>query len=86
MTTFRFSAKVSREGTIKIPNGTELSDKEVEVVISPKVDTRENNPEKYDAIDFLEEWSGVLKGKLDNDSTDENIMKIKYDYLMEKHK
>lgn len=58
MQTFRFSTKVSKEGTIRLPSNSKLDNKEVEVTIVTKdkvVKDRDITPEL-----FIEEWAGFL--------------------------
>jgi hypothetical protein len=78
MTTFRFSAKVSREGTIKIPNGTELSDKEVEVYLVQKENNSSSMKKDGKGVKFVKKWAGFLK--------DVHHDEAKHNYLMEKYK
>ena len=75
MKAYRFTTKVSAQGTIQIPYSSSLFDEEVEVVILPKSKPQEG---KINAMEFVEKWKGFLAG---ND-TDQ----LKYEYLSEKYK
>lgn len=75
MEAYKFKAKVSENGTIVVPDGFDIKNKEVEVIILDEV--IQNAPKKK-MKDFLDKFSGVLEG-IDPD-------KAKYDYLMDKHK
>ncbi|HET7360504.1 MAG TPA: hypothetical protein VFI78_01075 [Salinimicrobium sp.] len=75
MSAFKFKTKISENGTIQVPLGSSLYNKEVEIIIVPKQTKREK---EFKATDFVNKWAGFL-----NDS---NVDDIKYDYLMEKYK
>ena len=75
MEAYKFKTKVSENGTIIVPDVFNFKNKEVEVTIIGE--TAQNEP-KRSMKDFLDKFSGVLKG-VDPD-------KAKYDYLMDKHK
>ncbi len=75
MKTLRFSTKISKSGTIHIPDNSSLIDKEVDLIITTK--TRRTRG-KMRAKEFVEKWAGFLYPLENNDS--------KYDYLMEKYK
>jgi len=75
MKTFRFTARVSQEGTIQIPNNAKLIDKEVEIIMVPKSPQQKN---KMGASKFIDKWAGFLT----NSDTD----KSKFDYLTDKYK
>ncbi|TCD10224.1 hypothetical protein EZ449_10400 [Pedobacter frigidisoli] len=75
MEAYKFKAKVSENGTIVVPDGFDVKNKEVEVIILDEVNL--GRPKK-NMKEFLDKFSGVLEG-IDPD-------KAKYDYLMEKHK
>ncbi|GGH17554.1 hypothetical protein [Pedobacter zeae] len=75
MEAYKFKAKVSENGTIIVPEGFDVKNKEVEVIILDEV--IQHTPKKS-MKEFLDKFSGVLEG-IDPD-------KAKYDYLMDKHK
>lgn len=73
MEAHKFKTKVSKNGTIIIPESFGVKNKEVEVIILEDV----ANPERKSMKAFLERYSGILK-EVDPD-------KAKWDYLKEKH-
>jgi hypothetical protein len=75
MEAYKFKTKVSENGTISVPEGFDVKNKEVEVII---LNEATKNTPKKNMKEFLEKFSGILEG-IDPD-------KAKYDYLMEKHK
>ncbi|KIA92193.1 hypothetical protein OC25_18090 [Pedobacter kyungheensis] len=75
MEAYKFKTKVSEDGTISVPEGFDVKNKEVEVIILNE--TTKNTPKK-NMREFLDKFSGILEG-IDPD-------KAKYDYLMDKHK
>lgn len=77
MGVLKFTAKISENGTIQIPNHTSLSNQEVEIIIMPKSKKMKKSKNK-EAAKFIEEWAGFLK-KSDTEQS-------KYDYLTEKYK
>lgn len=74
MKTLRFRTKVSKAGTIRLPKDAALNDKEVDVIIIPKV---KRIGKTLKATDFVEKWKGFLYPMESNDS--------KFDYRMEKN-
>lgn len=60
---------------IQVPISPSLYDKEVEIIIVPKLTKKKN---KLKATDFVNKWAGFLN----NSDTDSS----KYDYLAEKYK
>lgn len=75
MEAYKFKTKVSENGTISVPEGFDVKNKEVEVIILNEV---VQNAPKKSMKEFLDKFSGILEG-IDPD-------KAKYDYLMDKHK
>ena len=57
MKTYRFTTKISKQGTIQVPYSSSLSDDEVEVIILPKSRPQEG---KIKAMEFVEKWKGFL--------------------------
>jgi len=75
MEAYKFKTKVSENGTISVPEGFDVKNKEVEVII---LNEATKNTPKKNMREFLDKFSGILEG-IDPD-------KAKYDYLMDKHK
>jgi hypothetical protein len=75
MKAYKFITKISGNGTIQIPYSPYLFDKEVEIIIVPKL--KKKNKETK-AAEFVKKWAGFLK--------DTDIDNSKYDYLTEKYK
>ena len=77
MTTFKFKTKISGEGTIKVPDQTDLHNQEVEVTLRIKepADNNQNNVNR-----FLDKWTGFLKYSKNDTHGD-----AKYEYLMDKY-
>lgn len=68
---YKYDTKISKTGEIKLPLNIKLFDKEVEIIIVPKQETKLSS--KPSTSDFLNKWSGfLLKGDSD---------KSKYQYL-----
>ena len=82
MNAYKFNARVSGAGTITLPFDSHLYNTDVEVFIVPAY---RNSIEKssYSANDFISKWRGCVKG-MENIS-DEELDRIKYDYLKQKH-
>jgi hypothetical protein len=51
-----FLTKVSKDGTIQVPEFLHLENQEVEIRISKQI------PPKKNALDFVSKWKGILKG------------------------
>lgn len=77
METLRFSATISKEGTIKLPAFSHLSGKTVEIIVLLKENKRGKRKE-FKASDFVDKWAGVLKSK--------DIEDNKLSYLLDKYK
>jgi hypothetical protein len=75
METLRFRTRISKAGTIQLPENSSLIDKEVDVIIMPK--TRRVR-KTLKAKEFVEKWAGFLYPIESKDS--------KFDYLMRKYK
>jgi hypothetical protein len=80
MQAYKFDTTISKEGTITIPFEPVLFNRDAEVIIIPKKKTIRNK-KKYSASDFLKDWTGILEN-MPEEKTD----KIKYEYLIQKHK
>lgn len=75
MRAYKFITKISKNGMIKIPFNPALYNKEVEIIIVPKMT---KHIKGLKATDFVSKWAGFLN--------DPNIDDRKYDYLTEKYK
>ena len=75
MKPLRFRTKISKSGTIHLPENALLANKEVDVIIMPK---KKHFKKSLKAKNFVEKWAGVLHPLENNNS--------KFDYLMEKYK
>jgi hypothetical protein len=75
MTTYRFKARVSKKGIIRVPVGSHLLDKDVEVVL---VKHDDGSSKDVSAASFIDKWAGFLP---DTDPGD-----ARYNYLAEKYK
>lgn len=75
MKAYRFTTKVSAQGTIQIPYSSSLFDEEVEVVILPKSKPQEG---KIKPMEFVEKWKGFL--------ADHDTDQLRHEYLSEKYK
>ena len=75
MRAFKFNTRISEDGTIHLPFTPSLFNKEVELIIVPKL---EKKSIKKAGKAFVEKWAGFLKSN-DTDAS-------KFDYLSEKYK
>ena len=75
MKTYRFRTKVSQTGTIQVPESAYLHDKEVEVILVPRL---KEISEKTEAKDFVTKWAGFLHSS--------DVNRSRYEYLSEKYK
>lgn len=67
MRAYKFITKISEDGTIRVPFYPDIYDKEVEIIIVPKLAKKKK---EHKATDFVNRWAGFL-----NDS---NIDDIKF--------
>ncbi|QPH41364.1 hypothetical protein [Pedobacter endophyticus] len=74
MGTYKFRAKVSENGTIVVPDGFDVKNKEVEVIL---LDEAAPDAPKKSMKEFLDKYAGILKG-VDADQA-------KWEYLKKKH-
>ncbi|GGE52832.1 hypothetical protein EV200_102337 [Pedobacter psychrotolerans] len=74
MEAYKFKTKVSENGTIVVPDGFDVKNKEVEVIILDEV---VSFPKKMTGAEFVEKFAGVIQN-IDAD-------KAKWAYLKEKH-
>lgn len=75
MIAYKFITKISKTGTIQLPDNPALFNKEVEVIVLSRELKTINKPS---VKEFFDKWGGFLK--------DANIENSKYEYLMEKYK
>ncbi len=75
MKIFKFDTKISSNGTIQIPFTPSLFNKDVEIIIVPKI--RKKNRRAVGKA-FVEKWAGFLKNN--------NADLSKYDYLSKKYR
>lgn len=75
MKIFKFNTKISSNGTIQIPFTPSLFDKDVEIIIVPKI--RKMN-RRATGQAFVNKWAGFL--------INNNADLSKYDYLSEKYR
>jgi hypothetical protein len=80
MQAYRFNITISENGTISLPFVPALYGTDAELIIVPK-EIEAKQEELYTMSDFLKEWSGAFA-----DLKDEDLDKVKYDYLTEKYK
>ena len=75
METIRFTTRISKSGTIRVPKDSLLIDKDVEVYIKPakKIENKQNK-----AMDFVIKWAGFM--------SDIDVDSAKFEHIMEKHK
>ena len=73
----RFTATVSKEGTIQLPEGAVPEGTTVEVVLNPTVEESEN---KITAMEFVEKFRGFLKG-----AENEHLDDARYQRILNKH-
>jgi hypothetical protein len=58
MKALKFITKISKSGSIQVPFDNSLYDKEVEVIIKPRVRRQKI---ELSASDFVNKWAGFLK-------------------------
>jgi hypothetical protein len=75
MQAYKYETRISKTGQIKLPLTNQLFDKEVEIIIVPKQETKSSRPK---ISDFVDKWSGFL--------TNSNTNDLKYQYLTDKYK
>jgi len=54
----QFRAKVAKDGTIQLPEGSVVEGTTVDVILNPAIEPEE----KMTPMKFIEKWGGVLKG------------------------
>ena len=75
MKSYKFKTKVSNEGTIQVPQDSDLRNQEVEVIV---ISSKMERMPKMNASDFVNKWAGFL--------SDEKTDQAKENYLMNKYK
>jgi hypothetical protein len=58
MKALKFITKISKSGGIQVPFDNSLYDKEVEVIIKPRI---RRHKTELSASDFVNKWAGFLK-------------------------
>ena len=76
MGTYKFRAKVSENGTIVVPDGFDVKNKEVEVIL---LDEATQDAPKKSMKEFLDKYVGILKG-VDADQAKWEYLKGKHNY------
>lgn len=76
MEAYKFKTKVSENGTIVIPEGFDVKNKEVEVIILDEADGSADT-KKMTGRDFVKQYAGMLQ--------DVDADKAKWEYLKTKH-
>ncbi len=78
MEALKFETTVLENGIIQIPELSQFAHRPVEIFIIPKPSDSEEDPEKQQTIEqFLEKWTGFLKGANPDDA--------KLEYLRRKY-
>jgi hypothetical protein len=80
MQPYKFDTCISKDGVITLPFEPALFNREVEIIIMPKVSVRKTNKKKITMSDFLEKWSGTFKNLPAEDASD-----LRYEYLRKKY-
>lgn len=75
MKELRFTTRISETGNIQVPFDNSLYDREVVVILKPRI---RKLRKELSATEFINKWAGFLQT--------ENTDKSKYDYLSEKYK
>lgn len=75
MKAYKFKTKISGDGTIKVPDKSDLHEREVQVIIISEKDAEDT---KLKASEFVNKWAGFLSER----ETDQS----KLDYLSEKYR
>ena len=82
MNAYKFNTRVSDAGTITLPFDSRLYNTDVEVFIVP-VNHNSIEGSRFSASDFISKWRGCVKGM--ENASDEEVNRIKYEYLKQKH-
>ena len=85
MNVYKFNTRISGNGTITLPYGSDLFNTDVEVSIVPKhhIEVTEINNKRFLANDFINKWKGCVRG-MENIS-DEELKYAKHEYLKQKY-
>ncbi|MDR1738095.1 MAG: hypothetical protein LBR66_04650 [Candidatus Symbiothrix sp.] len=86
MNAYRFNTRISERGVIALPRiPRSLHNIDAEIVILPlrKQDTSKSESKRYSAMDFVSDFSGIVRGK--ENISDEELDTLKYEYLNSKH-
>jgi hypothetical protein len=79
MQAYKFDTRITKDGIISLPFVPMLLDKEVEIIILPKIGFKEKR-HKITPSEFVRKWTGVLKNIPENDTDD-----LRYEYLRKKY-
>ncbi len=80
MQAYKFNTRISNRGVISLPFVPDLFDKEVELIIVPKVaKAKKTTGKSKKARAFVNKWAGFL-------NTDKSSDDLKSQYLTEKYK
>ena len=82
MQAFKFDTRISETGIILLPFEPQLFNKDVEVIVLPKVKEKEQEQTTKGTavLDFIQKWTGAFH--VDNNDCNQ----ARYEYLMEKYK
>jgi hypothetical protein len=79
MQAYKFDTVISETGIISLPFETQLFNKEVEIIVLPKVKEREQALKGTAVMDFIQKWTGEFFVE-NNDSE-----QARFEYLIEKY-
>jgi hypothetical protein len=74
--TIRFTATVTRDGTIKLPQGSAAEGSTVDVILKPTQEPEE----RMTPMKFIEKWGGILK-----DHEVDNPREARHEHLIKKY-
>jgi hypothetical protein len=74
--TIQFTARVSKNGIVRVPSKFNLEDSKVKVILEPEPDLQNKN---FDFVDFVAKWGGYF-------STDTDTDLAKFTYLSDKYR
>jgi hypothetical protein len=81
MQAYKFDARISKDGVITLPFEPALFNREVEIIIMPKMSVKKSNKKGLSMSDFIEKWSGAFKDLPAEDASD-----LRYEYLRKKYR
>ncbi|MDR3184146.1 MAG: hypothetical protein LBT49_01895 [Prevotellaceae bacterium] len=80
MQAYKFDARISKDGIITLPFEPALFNRDVEIIVMPKMSVVKSGKKGASMSDFLEKWSGALKDLPAEDASD-----LRYEYLRKKY-